>query len=77
MIDATNQRVSGTSATAVTRCTRQCWEPFFAEPSPIARPRGERKERAIHQSHPPTNRLATQAAAVSVALVATTDHPEM
>src|SRR5439155_17392532 len=38
----TNHSVSGTSASAVTRCRHQCSIPSLAEPRPIARPRGER-----------------------------------
>jgi hypothetical protein len=37
MIEAANQSVSGTSATADTRWAHQCATPDFAEPSPFAR----------------------------------------
>src|SRR3984893_1295153 len=47
MKEATNQRLNGTSAIAVMRCAHQCSTPSFAEPSPIARPSGERIRDAI------------------------------
>src|SRR5215469_17715259 len=52
MTDATNQRLNGTSATAVMRWTHQCSTPSFAEPSPIARPSGERIRVAIISRNP-------------------------
>src|SRR5260370_3717580 len=52
MTAATNHRVSGTSATAVMRCIHQCSTPSFAEPSPIARPSGERIRDAIMSGNP-------------------------
>src|SRR5882724_2111506 len=42
MTAMTNHTVSGTSASAVTRCAHQCSTPSLAEPSPIARLNGER-----------------------------------
>src|SRR5579875_249434 len=38
----TNHTASGTSATAVSRCSHHCPTPDLAEPSPTARPSGER-----------------------------------
>src|SRR6185312_14524852 len=40
--EAVNQRASGTRAIAVRRWRHQCSTPSFAEPSPTARPSGER-----------------------------------
>src|SRR5712691_6571632 len=42
MMATTNHNASGTSASAVIRCAHQCSTPSLAEPSPIARPNGER-----------------------------------
>src|SRR5205807_3770604 len=52
MTEATNQRLNGTSAIAVMRCAHQCSTPSFAEPSPIARPSGERIRDAIISGNP-------------------------
>src|SRR3954465_2161186 len=52
MTEATNQRLNGTSAIAVTRCAHQCSTPSLAEPSPIARPSGERIRDAIISGDP-------------------------
>src|ERR1700746_1560142 len=52
MTEATNQRLNGTSAIAVMRCAHQCSTPSFAEPSPIARPSGERIRDAITSGNP-------------------------
>src|SRR5215471_17067653 len=52
MTEATNQRVNGTSAIAVMRWAHQCSTPSFAEPSPIARPSGERIPDAIISGDP-------------------------
>src|SRR5215469_726206 len=52
MTEATNQRVNGTSAIAVMRWDHQCSTPSFAEPSPIARPSGERIRDAIISGNP-------------------------
>src|ERR1700720_308918 len=52
MTEATNQRLNGTSAIAVMRCAHQCSTPSFAEPSPIARPSGERIRDAIMSGNP-------------------------
>src|SRR6516162_3259331 len=52
MTEATNQRVNGTSAIAVMRWAHQCSTPSFAEPSPIARPSGERIRDAIISGDP-------------------------
>src|SRR5690242_19516080 len=51
-IEATNHRLNGTSAIAVTRCAHQWSTPSFAEPSPIARPSGERIRDAIISGNP-------------------------
>src|SRR6202030_4695646 len=52
MKEATNQRLNGTSATAVMRCIHQCSTPSFAEPSPIARPSGEHIRDVIMSGNP-------------------------
>src|SRR5579863_1249684 len=41
MTAMTNHSTSGTSAIAVTRWAHQCSTPSLAEPSPIARPKGD------------------------------------
>src|SRR5437763_2646721 len=52
MTEATNQRHNGISAIALMRCAHQCSTPSFAEPSPIARPSGERIRDAIMSGDP-------------------------
>src|ERR1700730_1055908 len=52
MTEATNQRLNGTSAIAVMRCVHQCATRSSAEPSPIARPSGERIRDAIMSGNP-------------------------
>src|SRR5437763_11799273 len=42
MTTMTNHSASGTSASEVTRWAHQCSTPSLAEPSPIARPNGDR-----------------------------------
>src|SRR5262249_7612297 len=52
MTAITNHKVNGTSAIAVMRWAHQCSTPSFAEPSPIARPSGERIRDAIISGNP-------------------------